>query len=90
MTWPEKVTAFLDLVEPVYGRQAVIYIIGEAEELYGIALPVRQRWVRSLLQHPGHEDWRYWQYHSMGRVDGIEGDVDLNVQQEPTQTSGST
>ncbi|TIW01407.1 MAG: lysozyme, partial [Mesorhizobium sp.] len=21
----------------------------------------------------------YWQYHNMGRVDGIEGDVDLNV-----------
>ncbi|TIT40381.1 MAG: lysozyme, partial [Mesorhizobium sp.] len=23
----------------------------------------------------------YWQYHNRGRVDGIEGDVDLNVLQ---------
>jgi lysozyme len=37
--------------------------------------------VRSLSLHPGHEDWVYWQYHNMGRVDGIEGDVDLNVLQ---------
>jgi lysozyme len=31
--------------------------------------------------HPGHEDWVYWQYDDKGRVDGIEGDVDLNVLQ---------
>ncbi len=29
--------------------------------------------------HPGHENWLYWQYHNKGRVDGIAGDVDLNV-----------
>ena len=44
-------------------------------------MPDRQRWVRSLSLHPGDEDWVYWQYHNMGRVDGIEGDVDLNVLQ---------
>ncbi|MBA1142090.1 hypothetical protein [Mesorhizobium neociceri] len=27
----------------------------------------------------GRNDWVYWQCHNMGRVDGIIGDVDLNV-----------
>ena len=44
-------------------------------------MPDRARWVRSLVRHPGHDDWIYWQYHNAGSVDGIEGDVDLNVLQ---------
>ena len=76
-----ELTAFLDPVEAHFGKPAVIYLIGEAEGLYGAIMPDRLRWVRSLSLHPGHEDWVYWQYHNMGRVDGIEGDVDLNVLQ---------
>ena len=77
----KEVQDFLDLVEPAYGKPAVIYIIGEAEAMYGAALPDRRRWVRSLLAHPGHGNWLYWQYHNMGRVAGVEGDIDLNVLQ---------
>lgn len=84
-----EVKNFLDLVEPAFGKQAIIYIIGEAEQIYGAALPDRERWVRSLLLHPGHDKWTYWQYHNMGRVDGIEGDVDLNVLQGDAETLGS-
>lgn len=78
----KELADFLALVEPAYGKQAIIYIIGEAETMYADALPDRQRWVRSLLKHPGHENWLMWQYHNMGRVDGIVGDVDLNVLRE--------
>lgn len=76
-----QLTAFLGPVEARFGKPAIIYLIGEAEGLYGAIMPNRLRWVRSLSLHPGHEDWVYWQYHNMGRVDGIEGDVDLNVLQ---------
>jgi lysozyme len=76
-----QLMAFLAPVEAHFGKPAVIYLIGEAEVRYGHVVPDRQRWVRSLSLHPGHEDWVYWQYHNMGRVDGIEGDVDLNVLQ---------
>ncbi|TIX44689.1 MAG: lysozyme, partial [Mesorhizobium sp.] len=41
----------------------------------------RPRWLRSLALRPGHDDWIYWQYHNRGSVDGISGDVDLNVLQ---------
>lgn len=77
----KELADYLALVEPAYGKPAVIYIIGEAFDLYREALPDRELWVRSLVTHPGHEDWLYWQYHNMGRVDGIVGDVDLNVLQ---------
>lgn len=76
-----ELEAFLDPVEAAFGRRAIVYMIGDAAETYGSAVPGRQRWVRSLALHPGHEDWIYWQYHNKGRVDGIEGDVDLNVLQ---------
>ena len=74
-----EVDAFLAPVEAAFGKQAVVYLIGEAADLYGSAFADRPAWVRSLAMHPGHEDWIYWQYHNKGRVDGIEGDVDLNV-----------
>jgi lysozyme len=47
---------------------------------------VRPRWLRSLAIKPSEDGWIYWQYHNMGRVDGIEGDVDLNVLQGGQQT----
>ena len=74
-----ELKAFLDPVEAAFGKPAVVYLIGGAADVYGSAVPKRQRWIRSLSMHPGHEEWVYWQYHNMGRVDGIEGDVDLNV-----------
>lgn len=76
-----ELNAFLRPVEAAFGQPAVVYVIGQAEEAYGAALPDRRRWVRSLIQHPGHEDWMYWQFHNSGSVDGIEGPVDLNVMQ---------
>lgn len=76
-----ELTAFLEPVEAHFGKPAIIYLTGEAENLYGAVVPARLRWVRSLARHPGHEHWVYWQYDDKGRVDGIESDVDLDVLQ---------
>lgn len=76
-----ELDAFLGLVEPAFGKQAIIYLIGEASDAYADHMPVRERWVRSLVRQPADGTWTYWQYHNQGRVDGIEGDVDLNVLQ---------
>jgi lysozyme len=82
---PEKLraelAAFLGPVEAHFGKPAIIYLPDDAAEEYGSIMPDRLRWVRSLAMHPGREDWVYWQYDDKGRVDGIEGDVDLNVLQ---------
>ncbi len=76
-----ELAAFLNPVEAAFGKEAVIYVIGDAASVYADALPERKRWVRSLARHPGHDNWTYWQYHNTGRVDGIAGPVDLNALQ---------
>ncbi len=78
-----ELQAFLDPVEAAFGKPAVVYMIGEALEVYGDAVPSRRRWVRSLALHPGHDGWIYWQYHNKGSVEGIDGHVDLNALQGP-------
>lgn len=81
-----ELAAFLGPVEAAFGKQAVVYMIDDAVNAYGHVVPERRHWVRSLAIHPGHEDWIYWQYHNKGRIDGIEGNVDLDVLQGEATT----
>lgn len=81
-----ELDSFLTPVEAAFGRPAILYAIGEALDVYGSILPKRQRWVRSLVMHPGHADWIYWQYQNRGSVAGIEGPVDLDVLQGGPET----
>lgn len=74
-----ELMAFLEPVEAHFGKQAVIYLPDEAAIRYRSVMPERPHWVRSLREHPDQTDWIYWQYSDKGRVDGIEGDIDLNV-----------
>jgi lysozyme len=76
-----ELAAFLAPVEAAFGKPAIVYLTDEAEEAYAGRIVARPLWLRSLLQQPDRDDWVYWQYHNKGRVDGINGDVDLNVLQ---------
>ncbi|CDX18964.1 Glycoside hydrolase family 25 [Mesorhizobium sp. ORS 3324] len=74
-----ELLAFLGPVEAAYGKPAIIYITDEAAPTYSAHIAIRQRWLRAVAMPPKDDDWVYWQYLDKGRVDGIEGDVDLNV-----------
>ncbi|TIQ31757.1 MAG: lysozyme [Mesorhizobium sp.] len=74
-----ELLAFLGPVEAAYGKPAIIYITDEAAPTYAAHIAVRQRWLRSIAMPPKEENWVYWQYLDTGRVDGIDGAVDLNV-----------
>jgi lysozyme len=74
-----ELAAFLAPVEAAFGKPAILYLTDEAAQTYAGRIVVRPLWLRSLLMEPRRDDWVYWQYHNMGRVDGIDGDVDLNV-----------
>ncbi len=74
-----ELQAFLDPVEAAFGKPAILYLTDEADEAYKDHVAERRRWIRSLQLAPIESDWIYWQYHDQGSVDGIEGDVDLNV-----------
>jgi len=77
---------FLGEVEQGFGQRAIVYLAGDAVESYGNAVPDRPRWVRSIVWPPMGQEWLVWQYHNAGRVDGIDGVVDLNVLQGDRQT----
>lgn len=76
-----EIEAFLEPVEAAFGQQVVFYITSGFYEDYFSQLPKRPLWTRQIARPPGSEDWLLWQYHDHGRVDGITGDVDLNVLQ---------
>lgn len=76
-----ELAAFLAPVEAAFGKPAIVYLTDEAEQAYAGRIAARPLWLRSLLLQPDRDDWVYWQYHNKGRVDGINGDVDLNVLQ---------
>lgn len=74
-----ELLAFLGPVEAAYGKPAIIYITDDAAPTYSAHIAIRHRWLRSIAMPPKEDDWVYWQYLDTGRVDGISGDVDLNV-----------
>jgi lysozyme len=74
-----ELAAFLAPVEAAFGKPAILYLTDEAADAYSGYIVARPLWLRSLLLEPHSDGWVYWQYHDKGRVDGIEGDVDLNV-----------
>ncbi|TPI56703.1 MULTISPECIES: GH25 family lysozyme [unclassified Mesorhizobium] len=76
-----ELQAFLGPVEAAFGKKAIIYLTDDAATAYAGQIAARPLWLRSLLLEPGRDDWVYWQYHNRGRVEGIVGDVDLNVLQ---------
>jgi lysozyme len=82
-TLRQELADFAAPVEAVFGP-VVLYVMDETAQQYAAALPDRPHWVRSIAWSPADGDWVYWQYHNAGHVDGISGDVDLNVLQGGT------
>lgn len=74
-----ELDTFFSAVEKALGRPMMIYAGSDFEQMYGLALPKRERWVRSIAWPIATEPWLIWQYHNAGRVDGIDTEVDLNV-----------
>ena len=78
-----QIHAFLDTVEQATGKPVMIYATAEFYEdwLQGdfAANPI---WIRGIFREPSLSDgrgWTLWQYSARGRLDGIEGFVDLNA-----------
>ena len=77
----KEIVAFVETVEKASGRSVMIYAPEESYRAYlsGRGLS-RRLWARSLWRSPGYANsWDVWQYHQRGDVNGVEGDVDLNV-----------
>jgi lysozyme len=70
---------FLDVVEARQGRPAILYVTPHFYDVYREYLPRRVMWRRSVHEEPDRSSWAFWQYHSLGHVQGVRGHVDLNV-----------
>ena len=75
-----EVRTFLEVVEATTGREPVVYLYPEFEEVYHLAgeLDDYRQWVRSLDGRPDRE-WWIWQQTDSGSVAGVAGPVDVNV-----------
>lgn len=43
------------------------------------SFPGSRLWICSFSEDPIAEEWKFWQFNHHGRIDGITGNVDLNV-----------
>ena len=93
--------AFLQEVERLTGREPAIYCSAStARDDYDSRLAPYSLWVAQYGAREPEENgtwstWAGWQYSERGRVDGIEGNVDLDLftdemraRPEPTQSAG--
>jgi lysozyme len=80
--------AFDAVVRAAFGRPPVLYVTGDFQHRYidgaaarGSALAGHRLWIRDILGRPGGGcgRWAFWQYANGGRVDGVDGGVDLNA-----------
>ncbi len=75
-------SAYSDAIFAAYAIRPVLYVTNEFLRAYGDVLPENAgMWIRSIAWSlpRWRSQWTLWQYHNRGRVDGIDGPVDLNV-----------
>jgi len=80
--------AFDAVVRAAFGRPPVLYVTEDMLRRYvdgaaarGSALAGHRLWIRATLGRPagGCDRWAFWQFANGGRVDGVDGAVDLNA-----------
>lgn len=79
----QEVSDFLQRVEAGTGCRPLIYTTQDFHAAYLAGeMSDHALWVRNVFRRPALEagrHWRFWQFANRGRVDGVEGFVDLNV-----------
>lgn len=80
---PEKVKDRLSaMVEymNLLGHRVMIYTNLDGYYNYMVdVLPGYPLWICGFHENPINAEWTFWQYNHHGKVDGVEGDVDLNA-----------
>lgn len=74
----DQVEAFVERLEAETGP-VVLYVGDDFAAKFGLPRGLaRDEWVRRLFARPNRA-WTVWQFHYRADVDGIAGDVDLDV-----------
>jgi len=83
-----QVSFIVESLSEIYRKPPVIYTTVDFLKVYPVVLnqaKTAQYWVRSLVGPPSlhMENWLIWQYYNSGRINGVDGPVDLNVIRDP-------
>ncbi|MDP8956334.1 MAG: lysozyme M1 (1,4-beta-N-acetylmuramidase) [Actinomycetota bacterium] len=75
-----ELNRFLQILESEWGRPALLYVGDDFRARYGFVNSLdRPIWHRRFLLRPDIDGWVVWQVTGWAHVDGIDGDVDLDV-----------
>lgn len=77
----KEIEAFVTFVEGAINHQVMLYVPEDTYIRYLAGQETNRKiWVRSMWRQPDYvHQWSVWQYSDRGTVQGIAGDVDLNV-----------
>lgn len=80
----DEMRRWLRIVEAHYGQRPIIYTTPRFYEENELAsFRGYEYWLRTTAKTPREafprQGWRFWQYSSTGLIDGIQGEVDLNL-----------
>lgn len=77
------IRVFIRIVEEHYSQRMIIYVL---EDFYNDFLigefPDNHYWFRGVYRKPKTDhgqEWTFWQHSNRGRMDGVDGFIDLNV-----------
>lgn len=76
-----EISSFVAMVEQSAGKKVILYAPEEFYRTYLKGQGLNRRlWTRSIWHSPSYtKDWTLWQYQDSGMVEGVTGNVDLNV-----------
>lgn len=78
----KELKVYLKAVSDHYGKQPILYTTYKFYDDYlSQEFSTYPIWIRDINSEPNAKisNWEIWQYNPRGRVDGIEGNTDLNV-----------
>ncbi|MES2623235.1 MAG: GH25 family lysozyme [Patescibacteria group bacterium] len=78
----KELHVYIDMIKNQYGVEPVLYTTYEFYDDYLYPeFQMQPIWIRDVFSKPNAniKNWVMWQYNPYGKVEGIEGPVDLNV-----------
>jgi lysozyme len=79
----KELKVFIELIEKHYSKKPIFYVTYEFYEDYIYPdFNDYQIWIRDIFSKPNSkkvDNWLFWQYSNRGKIEGINGFVDLNV-----------
>ena len=74
---------FINIIEEHYSQRMIIYVLEDFYKDFLVGeFPDNHYWFRGVYRKPKTDhgqEWTFWQHSNRGRMDGVDGFIDLNV-----------